>query len=164
MATMTAMLGVMTTAFVIAVLSQKLVLSRWEKYIYNFVVNIELAKIHKSNAANVIKTSWKIWKLNQKGERNSLGYHSAQRQFYESIKQIKEVKNARRNFTDNILGFAEVMMAQRETLSKNDTMESQMDMLTRRMDRMEETLNNIVHAIQSIENKLDRSLPESVYF
>lgn len=150
---MTAMIGVMTTAFLIAVLSQKLLLSRWEKYIYNFVLNIELAKVHRYHAANVISYGWKIWKLNKLGKQHTLQFANAQRNFYQSINNIHKSKNARRNFTDNILGFAEVMMVQRETLTKSSMMEPQVEMMASKIDRMEETLQNIAHAIQSMNNK-----------
>lgn len=96
---MTAMIGVMTTAFLIAVLSQKLLLSRWEKYVYNFVSNIELAKAHRYHAANVISYGWKLWKLNKLGKQHTLQFANAQRNFYQSINNIHKSKNARRNFT-----------------------------------------------------------------
>lgn len=157
-ATLTAMLGVMTTAFLIAVLSQKLLLSRWEKYIYNFVLNIELAKVHKYHAANVILYGWRVWKLTKLGKQRTMQYASAQRNFYQAINHVHEVRNARRNFTDNILGFAEVMMVQRETLTKSGAMESQVEMITQKINSIEETLKGMSNAIQLIERKLKREV------
>ena len=53
------MIGVMKNAFLIAVLTQKLLLNRWEKHIPNFVLTIELAKRPKYHATNVINYGWK---------------------------------------------------------------------------------------------------------
>jgi hypothetical protein len=50
----------------IAVLAQKLILNRWEKYVHNFVLNIELAKERRIEAANVIKYALKLWLLKRK--------------------------------------------------------------------------------------------------
>jgi hypothetical protein len=41
---MIGLLGILSTALIISVLAQKLELSRSEKYVHNFVLNIELAK------------------------------------------------------------------------------------------------------------------------
>ncbi|CAF3477244.1 unnamed protein product [Rotaria sp. Silwood1] len=58
-AAMTGLVGIFSTALLIAVLTQKLLMNRWEKYVHNFVLDIELAKKRKINAANVIKFSFK---------------------------------------------------------------------------------------------------------
>ncbi|CAF5092970.1 unnamed protein product, partial [Rotaria sp. Silwood1] len=43
-AAMTGLVGIFSTALLIAVLTQKLLMNRWEKYVHNFVLDIELAK------------------------------------------------------------------------------------------------------------------------
>ncbi|CAF4960527.1 unnamed protein product, partial [Rotaria sp. Silwood1] len=60
-AAMIALVGVLSTALLISVLAQKLVMDRWEKYVHNFVLDIELSKNRKIQAANVIKFVLKRW-------------------------------------------------------------------------------------------------------
>ncbi|CAF4650158.1 unnamed protein product [Rotaria sp. Silwood1] len=61
-----ALVGVLSTALLISVLAQKLVMNRWEKYVNNFVLNVELAKECKLNAANMIKFALKVWCMKKK--------------------------------------------------------------------------------------------------
>ncbi|UJR17545.1 hypothetical protein I4U23_004441 [Adineta vaga] len=108
-ATLTALTGVTVSAFLIAVLSQKLILSRWEKYIYNFVLNIELAKSHKVIAANIIHHGWKMWRLKNLGRIRSIEYLRLEKQFFASISAVHEIKRTRLQMTDNTVGLPEMM-------------------------------------------------------
>jgi hypothetical protein len=63
--------GLLSSALCIAVLAQKLMLNRWEKYVYHFVINTELAKEHKNQSANIVKFSIKLWYLLRTNRRKS---------------------------------------------------------------------------------------------
>ena len=154
-ATMTSTIGVMTSALLIAVLSQKLLLSRWEKYIYNFVLNIELAKARKTHAANIISNGWKIWKLTRRDKQDTIEYVNAQRKFFGSITTMHQIKQERRKLTDSIIGPAELMIAQRETSTRNIALEEKVATMGTQIDRVVETLNSISRSIQTMENKID---------
>ena len=66
-AVVTGLLGVGTTALLVAVLAQKLEQSRAEKYVHTFVSRVALDKTHKHAAANVIKNVLKLWRLRRPG-------------------------------------------------------------------------------------------------
>ncbi|CAF1549412.1 unnamed protein product, partial [Rotaria sordida] len=68
-----------TNALLISVLAQKLKLTRSEKYVHSFVLDIELAKKRKHQAANVIKFAIKIWYLKRKHRSTSTEYIKVQR-------------------------------------------------------------------------------------
>ena len=152
----------MTSAFLIAVLSQKLLLSRWEKYIFNFVLNIELAKAHKTHAANIISYGWRIWRLTKRNKQDSIEYVNAQRKFFASITTMHEIKQERRKLTDNIIGPAELMIAHRETNTRNTEIETRVTTMALQLEHVENTLTSINRSIQTIENKLDRLVDKGV--
>lgn len=60
---MAGFMGVAATAMVVAVLTRKLELSREEKYVNAFVGDVELSKRIKSQAADVIKHAWLVYRL-----------------------------------------------------------------------------------------------------
>ncbi|CAF4424139.1 unnamed protein product, partial [Rotaria sp. Silwood2] len=111
MATMTSCLGVMTGAFLVAILSQKLLLSRWEKYIYNFVLKVELAKAQKYHAANIIQYGWKSWRLTGMGMQQSIEYVNTQRKLFEEVSTMQQIKQGQRALANNVIGLAELMIA-----------------------------------------------------
>ena len=112
-----------SSALLIAVLSQKLLPSRWEKYIYNFVLNIELAKARKTHAANIISNGWKFWKLTRRDKQDTIEYVNAQRKFFGSITTMHQIKQERRKLTDSIIGPAELMITQWVTSTRNTALE-----------------------------------------
>jgi len=65
-ATLIVMSGLLCSALIIAVLTQKLVLSREEKYVHTFVLNTELVKRRRHHAANVVIFALKIWYLRRR--------------------------------------------------------------------------------------------------
>ena len=145
----------MTSAFLIAVLSQKLLLSRWEKYIYNFVLNIELAKAHKMHAANIISSGWRIWRLTKRDKQDTLEYVNAQRRFFGSITTSHQIKQERRKLTDNIIGPVELMIAHRETHTRNTEIEAKVAAMALQIGHVENTLNTISRSIQTMENNIN---------
>ncbi|XP_070197731.1 small conductance calcium-activated potassium channel protein 2-like isoform X2 [Littorina saxatilis] len=62
-AVVTGLLGVGSTALLVAVLAQKLEQSRSEKYVHSFVSRVTLDKVHKHAAADVIKSVLKLWRM-----------------------------------------------------------------------------------------------------
>ena len=59
-ATISSLIGILSSSLLVAVLAQKLLLSREEKYLHTFVLNTELSKKHHYYAANVVKFSIKV--------------------------------------------------------------------------------------------------------
>ena len=64
-AVISGMMGAGCTALVVAVLARKLELSSAEKYVHNFVLEIDMEKRLKNHAANVVKHGWRLYRLNK---------------------------------------------------------------------------------------------------
>ena len=123
MAAIASIIGILVAALLIAVVSEKLVLSRWEKYVHNFVLNSELAKQRTHQAANVLIYAWKIWYLTKMKKQRSIQCIRAQRKFFESIYIIKHIKEKQRRLTDHCVGLAELLAVHRGTSTTIDETE-----------------------------------------
>lgn len=98
--------GAGCTALVVAVLARKLELSRAEKYVHNFVIDVELDKQVKHAAANVLKEGWLVYKSKKAGQRTRALKH--QRRLLQAIRRIRELKNDQRRLVDNAVTMVEM--------------------------------------------------------
>ena len=83
--------GAGCTALVVAVLARKLELSRAEKYVHSFVMDIELGKQQKHASADILKQAWFIFKA-----RKSQGAMSEERMRYHQMKLFYAIQRRRR--------------------------------------------------------------------
>ncbi|CAF3538674.1 unnamed protein product [Rotaria sp. Silwood1] len=161
-ATIACIVGILVSALLIAVISQKLVLSRWERYVHNFVLNIELAKAHRHQAANVIIYAWKMGRFTKMNKYRSIQYIEAQQAFFRSIDAIKRIKQKQRTLADNNVGLAELLRAQRDTSATIDQSMQQMVTMRRKIDTVEKKLDNVNQTIQMIQRTLSHLLDRSI--
>ena len=89
-AVMAGMFGTGCTALVVAVLAQKLELTRGEKFVHNFVLDVELDKRYRVAAANIVKAGWMVYKNKLKGGKGRWVRHY-QRKLLRSIHEIRDV-------------------------------------------------------------------------
>ena len=143
---MTGIFGAGCTALVVAVLARKLELSRAEKYVHNFVMDVELDKQYKIAAANIVKSGWFIYKNNKQGKMSTVRYY--QRKLLKAIHRIREVKQEQRRLMDTV-NLVEVYKTQSNIATMVETMTTTHTSLTSQVQDMEGRL-------QSIEEKLDR--------
>jgi hypothetical protein len=153
-AAITALVGVLSTALLISVLTQKLQLSRSEKYVHNFVLKIELSKQHKSQAANIVKFALRVWYLKRKSNRSSTRYITAQRRLLRSILISQQIKQEQRKLIDNCVGVPELLNIQRETNDKSQENADRLITMQLKVDQIEEKLVNINQTMMNIENSL----------
>jgi len=160
---MIGLFGILSTALIISVLAQKLELSRSEKYVHNFVLNIELAKERKVQAANVVKFALQVWYLQQKNRLTSSQYIKAQRRLFRSIHFIQQIKQEQKKLIDNCLGFPELITTQRETnvktqvnTQKSIIMKSKMDTIEQKLADMNQTMVNIQNTLNVVLNKISQ--------
>jgi hypothetical protein len=148
--------GIFLTALLIAVVAQKLTLTRWEKYVHNFVLNTELAKQHKAQAANVIKYALKIW-IWKKSNRplSSIQHLRAQRKLFRSIAIIHHIKQEQRRLIDTGVGLPEIVTIQRETNTNTDKTMQKMENLELKIDSLENQINNMNRTIHSVQTTLN---------
>ena len=146
-AVLTGMFGAGCTALVVAVLARKLELSRAEKYVHNFVIDVELDKQYKHAAANILKAGWFVYK-NKKLGKNRIALHY-QRKLLKAIHGIRDVKQEQRRLADNSISVLELYKNQLSMLPKLETMESNQEMLEARVAVLDDR-------ITCIDSKLDK--------
>ena len=154
-AALTGLIGVFSTALLVAVISQKLELTRSEKYVHNFVASIQLAKAHKDQAANVVKYGWKVWYLKRKGKHLFLQYIQAQRKLLTSIHYVRKIKQQQRKLTDNCVTLLELFTIQRSTGTTADETSQRVHFMERKVDKIEDKLIELNQGITTIQDKIN---------
>ncbi|CAF0773585.1 unnamed protein product [Adineta steineri] len=154
-AAITGIIGVFSTALLVAVISQKLELTRSEKYVHNFVASIQLAKAHKDQAANVVKYGWKVWFLKRKGKHMFIHYIQAQRKLLTSIHFVRKIKQQQRKLNDNYVSLLELFNVQRTTSIAADETSQRVVLMERKVDKMEDRLIEISQGMTNLQDKLN---------
>ena len=145
--------GILSSALLIAVVAQKLVLRREEKYVHTFVLNIELAKARKDHAANIIKYAIKAWFLRHRNRHQSFKYLQTQRKLFLEIFSLKQVKRAQRGLVDNCVGLHEVITVQRATGEQVDKNAVAMDELRQQMTQFSQALQTLQSSLTILVEK-----------
>ncbi|KAK3098304.1 hypothetical protein FSP39_018185 [Pinctada imbricata] len=146
-AVLTGVMGAGCTALVVAVLARKLELSRSEKYVHDFVLDVDLDKKLKHEAANVMKAGWFVYKFRKLKANHSKSFHF-QRKLLEAIYNIRQIKAAQRRLLDASVTLVEMSKAQNET---NKSVEN----IRYRQLTLEEKVDNIESKILAIHDKLN---------
>ncbi len=77
-------------------------LTRWEKYVHNFIIDIELAREHKIQSANIVKYSVKLWYLLQtQHSKSSIQYFQVKRKLLQAFNNIHQIKITQRELIDS---------------------------------------------------------------
>ncbi|XP_069113276.1 small conductance calcium-activated potassium channel protein 2-like isoform X1 [Argopecten irradians] len=150
----TGLMGVGTTALLVAVLASKLEQSRAEKYVHNFVSRAQLDKQRKHAAADTIKYVIQLWRLRRQDandDRKRIRLHG---KLLQAIANMREAKNEKACIGESAIGFIEVAKSINEV---NDTVEgiqeTQKDMQTKindmesKMDDLANKMDAVYHAI-----------------
>ncbi|CAF0944417.1 unnamed protein product [Rotaria sordida] len=154
-AAITGIIGVFSTALLVAVISQKLELTRSERYVHNFVANIELAKSHKNQAANVVKFGWKVWYLKRKGKHMFIQYIQAQRKLLKSIHYMRKIKQEQRKLTDNCVTLLELYTVQRSASTAADETSQKVILMEHKIDTIEDHLIEINQGMINLQDKIN---------
>ncbi|CAF4736497.1 unnamed protein product [Rotaria sp. Silwood2] len=134
-------------------------LSRWENYVHTFVLNTELVKEHKNQAANVIKFAWKLWFWKKRNTPlSSMRYLQMQRKLFRSIGIIHQIKRKQLCLTDDIIDLTDIMTIQRSTgVNTNETIQDLTE-LELKMDKIQEQLANLNYALNNSKDVVYFSL------
>ncbi|CAF3489330.1 unnamed protein product [Rotaria sp. Silwood1] len=153
------LVGVFSTALVIAVLAQKLLLDRCEKYVHNFALNIGLAKEHKIQAANVIKFAMKVWYMkNHKRPVSSIQFLKVQRRLFQSIHFLQQVKQEQGKLIDNCVDQIDLLTIQRQTSAQTYESTEQLHIMKVKIDNIEEKIVEINTNINNTVNDIQKTL------
>lgn len=145
----TGIFGAGVTALVVAVLARKLELSRSEKYVHDFVIDIDLDKRLKHEAANVVRSGWFIYKYRRikNNKSKSLKY---ERELLEAIYNIREIKAAQRRLVDSSVTLVEVYKSHTEMSRSVENVKLRQVILDEKMDNLETRLFAIHEKLNAI--------------
>lgn len=138
----------------ISVISQKLEFSRAENYVHNFVVNLELTKARKNQAADVIKFFLKTWILKRRNRMHTSTYVTAQRKLYRALHFSKQLKVEQKGLIDACVGLPEVITMQRQLSAKLQEYGGTLTTTTMNMEKIQNRLVNIEQKMTNIEETL----------
>ncbi|CAF4996876.1 unnamed protein product [Rotaria sp. Silwood1] len=145
--------GVFSVALFLALVTRQLVLDRWENYVHTFVLNTELTKEHRNQAANVIKFAFKIWFWKEKHTPlSAMRYLQVQRKLFRSIGIIHQIKQEQRHLPDNTIDLPEIMNIQQNTNVNTDETIRSMAALESKVDKIEEQLASLDYALNGSQN------------
>ena len=138
--------GAGCTALVVAVLARKLELSRAEKYVHNFVMDVELDKKFKAAAADILKAGWFVYKNNKAGRMANVRKY--QRKLLKAIHRIRDVKQEQRRLVDNV-NLVEIYKTQSSVADTMQDVHASQSSLSRQVHDVSSRLN-------AIESRLDQ--------
>ncbi len=152
-AVLTGIFGAGCTALVVAVLARKLELSRAEKYVHNFVIDVELDKRFKHAAANILKAGWFVYKNKKLGKTRLVRRY--QKKLLKAIHSIRDVKQEQRRLADNSITMVEMFKSHvtlaedlRQFEARQSTMEAKVNSVESKIDDMNGKLDTICSALK----------------
>ncbi|CAD5123996.1 unnamed protein product [Dimorphilus gyrociliatus] len=147
-AVLTGIFGAGCTALIVAVLARKLELSRAEKYVHNFVIDVELDKRYKVAAANIVKYGWLVYKARKYGTPAQVRRN--QRKLLRAIHSLRDVKQEQRRLADASVTLLEMAKNQSSIGNILDRTEARTLELDNRVSAMEKKLGSIDEKLQII--------------
>jgi len=149
------LIGLLLSALLIAIVAQKLHLTREQKYVHTFVLNTGLAEQRKNQAANIIKFAVKVWYLKRHGKSTSIQYFQAQQKLFRSICYFQSVRQKQRNLVDSCVGFTELMTIERNTSLQTEETVEEIVVIKNEVKKMKKELNNLNHSMNILQNTLN---------
>ncbi|XP_067950936.1 small conductance calcium-activated potassium channel protein-like [Watersipora subatra] len=155
------MLGAGCTALVVAVLAQKLELSRAEKYVHNFVIDVELDKKLKNSAARILGYGWRIYRARKNGENEGIirGY---QRKLLKAIDNIRKTKQEQRKMVDSQVTVLEVYKNQsfisdavENIITKQDDIEGAVETMKNQVGHIGRKLDELCRVMANRKERRD---------
>lgn len=153
--------GAVLTALLTAVLSNKLIFTRCEKYVHIFATNVELSRAQTDAAANVVKYAFYRWHLKKKSKTQSIKFIKTERTLLFWILRSKAIRNKQRQLIDSHLGFAEISKNQRENEAITEDAVEDVRSMQRTVKRLEKqmlTFNQSMASLQKCMNILIKKM------
>lgn len=158
-AVITGLFGVFCTALLVAVVTKKLRFTTAEKYVYQFVNEIELYKELKHAAANIMKSSWFLYKLKKNDVKaNQLEYIKKQRCLLVNVQKIRSLKQKQRDSFDNSITSIEVFRQNNDIGKDIATLNDSTAGLQSQINSIQNRINFIDEKLQAINDLLLRNL------
>ena len=156
----TGIMGAGCTALVVAVLARKLELSRSEKYVHDFVLDIDLDKRLKNEAANVVKHGWLVYKYNKVKANPTTAAQllEHQRKLLQAIYNIREIKCSQRRLMDQSVTLVEINKSQSDMSAGIDQVKFRQIALEEKVNCIEGKLSLIYDHILSTSSRLSNKI------
>ncbi|CAF1029460.1 unnamed protein product [Rotaria sordida] len=154
-ATIVGLIGLLLSAILIAILTQKLLLTRKQKYVHTFVLNTRLEKKRKNQAANIIKFAIKVWYLKRRNKSTSIEYFLTQRKVFQSIHHLQKIRQDQRNLIDICVDLTDLMTIHRDTSVQTRETVGQIVAIKTDIKKIEEELKNINYCMNTLQNTLN---------
>ncbi|CAF2109996.1 unnamed protein product [Rotaria magnacalcarata] len=161
-AALIALIGIILSTILIAVLLRKLEFSRWEQYVHNFVLNIEISKANNYASANIIKYAIALFCLKQRGRYSSFERLRIQKKLFSWIKTNQSIRQQQRNLIDTCVDRVEPSCSHALTNAINERTTQQCVLMQEKMDRLEKRLVEMNGMMESIQNFLNILLTKDI--
>ena len=145
---LTGLMGVGTTALLVAVLASKLEQTRPEKYVHNFVTRVQLDKIRKNAASDVIKHALSLWRMRRHGVTDGNRRLRIYGKLLQAIYTMREAKNERLSIGESAVGVIEISKSVSDVHEIVEQVQEEQTNLQTKVLSLEEK-------IHSIDKKLD---------
>ena len=150
----TGVMGVGTTALLVAVLARKLEQSRSERYVFNMVSRIQIEKRRKTAASNVIKAVIQLWMIKKYSIQDKNLRRKYEDNLKTSIRQLRLAKADRAHIDDFNVGVIEVSETVNRIGNTIERMESAHSLSTNRERLIENRLEKIEDKLEEIRSLL----------
>lgn len=152
--------GVFCTALLVALISRKLEFSRAEKYVYQFVTEIELKKQLQHAAANIIKQGWLLFRYKKQNVQKKIKNSELiemQRKMLLNIQKIRSIKDEQRKILDNSVTSLELYRQQQDTVAIIQQLCKISENLEKKVDKIEDKMESLEIHLQSIQDMITSS-------
>lgn len=146
----TGLMGVGTTALLVAVLAQKLEQSRAEKYVHNFVTRAQLDKERKIAAADTIKYVLQLWRMKKNNENNGRKRIRLHGKLLQAIAAMKEAKNEKASIGETAIGFIEIAKSVNDIVDVSESLQESQSELKVKMTEMDSTIKDLQTKMDAI--------------
>ncbi len=145
-------------------ISCKLEFTRAEKYVYQFLTEIELKKQLRYSAANLIQQGWLLFKLRKTSSNENLNqtcsgqdFIKIQRKMLVNIQNIRCIKHEQTKISDNSVTVLELYRQQQDSIAIIERLCKVSEKLERKVDMIEDKMESLEVHLQSIRDLLTSS-------
>ncbi|XP_052809203.1 small conductance calcium-activated potassium channel protein-like [Mya arenaria] len=154
-AVMTGMMGAGCTALIVAILAKRLELSRSEKYVHDFVLDVELDKRLKHNASDVMRAGWFVYKYRKlKTDKSKIIRH--QRKFIHAVENIRDIRAAQRRLIDNSVTLVEIGKYHNEWACAISHMQYKQSILEEKVGSIQTNVEQILKSVTKVKESIDQ--------
>ncbi|VDH99818.1 Hypothetical predicted protein [Mytilus galloprovincialis] len=155
----TGMMGVGIMALCVAVLAKQLEQTRSEKYVHTFVQQINMDKIHRNAAADVVKQSMLIRRLRKLGYQHSCtDVIRHRRKLFSAIRTMYKSSYEKYRLRENVVGTVEIAKGVTEVFDIVEIIKDNQNRVNKRLENLETSSANIQKQLDEIRNVLQTNL------